>query len=442
MRDLLVTLLIFGSIPVILVKPHVGVLVFSWISYMNPHRLTWGFAYNFHFALLVGATTIFAWLLSRESKRLPWTPVTVLLVAFTAWISITTYFATYPDAAYAKWDQTIKILIFNGFVTLGLMGSKERLNALIWVIVVSIGFFGVKGGIFTLLGGGAFHVYGPEGSFIGENNSLALALLTVLPLMRYLQLNTRLWWINWGLTAAMLLSLIAVLGSQSRGAFVGLTVMLLAFFIKSRKRLLISIGAVLVVALSISFMPEEWHTRMETIVEYQDDPSTQGRFEAWEFGFNVAKDHPIVGGGFGVFRGNTGEGRSWGRPAHSIYFQVLGEHGFVGLVLYLFLGAATFMAGSSIIRRTRGKQELTWARDLAGMTQVSLVTFGTAGAFLSLAYFDLVYHLVVIMVITSVLTREALFPSAKIVPVDEDSMASMSGPSAIHSSGIQRNDAK
>jgi len=131
MRDILLTLTIFGSVPLILVKPHIGVLVFSWISYMNPHRFTWGFAYNFHFAFLVGATTILAWIISREPKRLPWNGVTLLLIAFTLWVSFTTLFALYPDQAYIKWERTAKILLFNGFITLALMGSKERINALV-----------------------------------------------------------------------------------------------------------------------------------------------------------------------------------------------------------------------------------------------------------------------------------------------------------------------
>ena len=72
MRDFLLTLVIFGSIPIIFVKPHVGILVWSWISYMNLHRFTWGFAFDFRFALLVAFATIVAWLISREPKRIPW----------------------------------------------------------------------------------------------------------------------------------------------------------------------------------------------------------------------------------------------------------------------------------------------------------------------------------------------------------------------------------
>ena len=136
MRSLLVVLLVFGSLPVIIVKPHVGVLVWSWIGYMNPHRLTWGFAYHFPFAMVVGLATIAGWAFSREPKTVPWHPLVLLLAVFAAWVSFTTLFAAYPEAAQAKWDRTIKILLFNGFVTLGLITTRRRLDALIWVIVL------------------------------------------------------------------------------------------------------------------------------------------------------------------------------------------------------------------------------------------------------------------------------------------------------------------
>ena len=60
-------------------------------------------------------------------------------------MSFTTLFAAYPDHAQWKWDRTIKILLFNGFVTLGLITTRQRLDALIWVIVLSLGFFALKG---------------------------------------------------------------------------------------------------------------------------------------------------------------------------------------------------------------------------------------------------------------------------------------------------------
>src|ERR671910_541197 len=196
MRSLLVALLVFGSLPLIVIKPHVGVLVWSWIGYMNPHRLTWGFAYDFPFAMVIGVVTIAAWLFSREPKTLPWHPLVLLLAIFAAWVSFTTLFAAYPDQAQWKWDRTIKILLLNGLVTLGLITTRQRLDALIWVIVLSLGFFAVKGAAFTLLTGGNYRLAGPRGSFFANNNPFALAFLMPLPLARYLQLTAYRRWLR------------------------------------------------------------------------------------------------------------------------------------------------------------------------------------------------------------------------------------------------------
>ena len=156
-------------------------------------------------------------------------------------------------------------------------------------------------------------------------------------------------------------------------------------------------------------MPESWHARMETITTFEEDASLQGRFNAWTYATNLALERPILGGGFGAFRGNLDPTSSVGyRNAHSIYFEVLGQHGFAGLAIYLSLGIATFFMGTSILRRTRAYPDLEWARDLATMLQVSLVVYATAGVFLNLAFFDLFFHLIVIMILTNAIMKEVL----------------------------------
>ena len=417
LRDFLVTLIIFGSLPIILAKPHVGVLVWTWLAYMNPQRFTWGFAYDFRFSLIVGVVTILAWLFSREPKRLPSTPVIVLLVLFTLWICVTSLTALVPDQAYIKWTWVMKMLLMT-YITLFLMQDRDRLNALIWVIVVSVGFFGIKAGIFVLLTGGQWLTYGPPGTFLGSNNALALALIMVLPLMRYLQLQTERTWVRWGLAGAMFLSLFSVLASYSRGAAVALVAMLLVLWIKSRRRALVAALVVALMVVGIFFMPEKWTDRIRSIEHYEQDSSAQGRFDAWRFAFNLAKARPIVGGGFEVygddalfFRYSPGATKS--RSFHSNYFEVMGEHGFVGLALYLALGAAAFLTGTWVSRRTRNHPDLGWARDLAVMTQVSLVGYAVGGVFLNKAYFDLYYHLVTILVLTRVLVARELAERAK-----------------------------
>jgi probable O-glycosylation ligase (exosortase A-associated) len=128
--------------------------------------------------------------------------------------------------------------------------------------------------------------------------------------------------------------------------------------------------------------------------------------------FNLAKDRPLVGGGFAITDSQTFQ-RYAPNPtaihaAHSIYFQALGEHGFVGLGLYLLFGFLTWRTGTSIIRSAAGREEYKWASDLAKMIQVSLMGFAVGGAFLSLLYFDVPYYLMVAMVVTRRIVERGL----------------------------------
>ena len=410
MRSILVALLVFGSLPVILIKPHFGVLVWSWIGYMNPHRLTWGFAYDFPFAMVVGVATIAAWLFSREPKTVPWHPLVLLLAIFAAWVSFTTLFAAYPDQAQWKWDRTIKILLLNGFVTLGLITTRQRLDALIWVIVLSLGFFAAKGAVFTLLTGGIYRLQGPAGSFIADNNQFGMALLMTIPLVRYLQLTAQSRWMRLGLLVLIVCFFVAVLGTYSRGAMVGLAVTVVALVVKSRHRMRLALLAGIALAAAVQFMPEHWHDRVASIFAYEEDASAQARLQSWRYAFEVANEHPVVGGGFEIFRGNKASTSAGYRSAHSIYFEVLAEHGYVGLAIFLAVGLGAYVSAGSVVRRAREHGELSWAADLAAMVQVSVAAYAVAGLFLNLATFDLYYHLVVIVVITQALVRKSLAP--------------------------------
>jgi probable O-glycosylation ligase (exosortase A-associated) len=405
MRDLFVTLVVFGFLPVALIKPHIGILVWAWLAYMNPHKLSWGFAHDFPFALLTALAILVGLLISREPKKIPWTPETVILLLFIGWMFLTTLVAVYPPLAWQEWDKVWKIQLMT-YVTMMVMTTRERVHAMVWIIALSIGFYGFKGGIFTLLTGGAYAVYGPGGSFISGNNEIGLALIVTVPLIRYLQLTTQQQWLRTGLLVTMVLCLISIIGTQSRGALVGLAAMSLFLVAKSRKKFFLIVVLAISIPMIISFMPDTWHARMHTIETYEEDQSAQGRLNAWSMAFNLAKDR-ILGAGYDCFR--PALFRLYApnpynvHDAHSIYFEVLGEHGFIGLFLFGLLGLASWKRAAWIIKRTRENPELKWMSDLAAMLQASLVGYGTAGAFLGLAYFDLYYNLIAILVICKVI---------------------------------------
>lgn len=416
MRSYLIFLLIFSTIPAIFFKPHVGILIWSWVSYMNPHRLTWGFAYNFSFLVFVAAATIISAFMAKEPKRLPNHPLIWLLFIYFFWTTLTTIFSAYPEMAWIKWERVAKTFLFT-IMTVMFMQSRGRLHALLWVIVLSMGYFAMKGGLFTVISAGAHRVWGPPATFFADNNHFALAMCMILPLVRYLQLHTENKYVRWFMAAMLFFGFFSIFGTHSRGALVGITAMVIFLVWKSR-RIMFGLGVlVVVVGIGYWFMPQSWHDRMATITEYETDASATGRLDMWKFAIDVANDAPVLGGGYDIFyhegyrAAYLPEGVT-GRAAHSIWFEVLGEHGYVGLLLFLLLGITTYFTCGAIIQRCRNHPDLKWAQDFAAMLQVGIVGFATAGTFLNVATFDLYYHMVVMAVIIRVLVDRRLAEKA------------------------------
>lgn len=409
MRDILVTAILVGLIPRCFTRPHVGVLAWSWVGYMNPHRLCWGFAVSLPAAQMVALPTLLGLFVSKEPKKIPWAPVSVLLVLFLAWCTFTMAFAINPEDGWVQWNKVLRVQVMV-FITLMVMHSRERLHALVWIIVISIGYFGAKGGLFTLMGGGQ-GLLGPQGSFISGNTEIGLAMTLVLPLMWYLRTQTPRQWVRHALLGAMGLTAIAILGSHSRGALLAIAASSIFLWWKSRNKAVIAVLVLMVVPVAFFFMPQEWRDRMATIGTYQEDKSAMGRINAWRFAINATKDRPIVGLGF---QGFTPEAfQTWApepenfHDAHSIYFQVLGEQGYPGLFLFLLILWLSWRNAAAVLRLARGDPQWLWAYDLAAMIQVSLIGYMVGGAFLGLAYWDLPYSLAAIaLLLRRLLERE------------------------------------
>ncbi len=413
MRDVALAIVFFILTLWTLRRPWVGLLVWSWFSYMSPHRFTYSFAYLFPWVAIIACVTMLVWLVSNEPKRFSWTTETSLEIVFCLWFTFTTFFAV-SEYAWDFWDRAIKVQVMI-FMTILIMRSRFRLNALIWTIVVSIGIFGVKGGIWALLTGASHQVLGPENTFISGNNEIGLALVTVLPLMRYLQLQANARWVRHCLTASLIFTTLAIFSTYSRGAFIALCAVGILFWLKSRHKVALAIGMVVVVVPLLRFMPVQWTERMQTIQntkEEEMDSSAAGRLNAWRFAVNYAKDHPIIEEGFHVFLTEAftqyAPDPSDRHDAHSIYFEVLAEQGIPGLMIFLALGLSTWITGRRVVRRAKAIPELHWMVDMVGMAQIGLCGFAVGGALAGLAYFDLPYHLMSIIIICKSLLEEHL----------------------------------
>ena len=400
--------MVFCSLPAIVIRPYVGVLVWSWLGYMNPHRLTWGFAYNFPFSQVVGGTVLVALVFSSEPKRIPITAVTVVWLTFLAWIGVTTYFAMYPEAALEMLDRIVKIQLMC-FITMILITDRRRLEQLLWVIVFSLGFFGVKGGIYKVVFGGSTPLFGP-GGFIIDNNALAIALLMIIPLINYLRTITPQKLLRWFLVFCMLAIAAAIISTFSRAAALGGVAMCGLMWLKSRHKLVSTLAVLAVLPLLYLWAPDKWHDRMATINTVEEtgqfESSAQSRLDVWKMIFNLSKDRPIVGAGLQPWFQETYDRyapdpekikKVW--AAHSIYMSVLAEHGYVGLGLFLLVYLLAYRTASRTARICEDIPDAKWLVDLSRMLQVSLAGFAVAGAFHQLPYFDLPWHMISLIVI-------------------------------------------
>jgi putative inorganic carbon (HCO3(-)) transporter len=423
MRDIAVVLFFMTFAAAALRRPYYGALLWVIFGLMNPHRLSYGFAYSLPFAqLAVIVTVLSAAMHYRGDVRRPQGVSMVLLLALTGWMALSSAFSIVPEPTWTKYVDVLKVFGMT-FVVAALIRTREEIMGLVCVMVASLGYFGTKGGMFTILTGGNFRVWGPPNSLVEGNNELAVALIMTIPLMYFLATNAavardffplrripvRL--LRWGFGVGALLCTASAIGSQSRGALLAIIAMgaMLTWRSKSRFKIASIILAAVVVALPL--LPDTWWDRMNTIKTYEEDLSAQQRLNAWETAVNIANDR-FTGAGFTtahpeVFdRYSPRPGPDWIYVAHSVYFQVLGDHGYVGLLLFLGIGLSAYLSAGRTARLARDHEDLAWAVALMNMCKVSLVGFAAGGAFLSLAYWDMPYYVVVIVMATNLLVRQ------------------------------------
>lgn len=412
MRDLVLLLFVVGTLPMALMRPIIGLLLWMMFSYLNPHRMTWGFASAFPWVMIVALVTLTGLAMQVKQRQAP--PVkslTVLMTLFLIWVAASTSQAVLPDQALTKLIEFMKMMTMV-YVTLMLVTDRQKLQWAIWVIVASFAFWGAKGGLFTALTGGSYHVMGPTSSFFTDNNAFALIMCMIVPLVRYVQLCTDRRWLRIGLWGVLGLMALSIIGTYSRGGLLalGLTAVMLIWK-SSRRSALILIVPVLAVSL-LAFMPQKYIQRISSITSYQQDASATGRIQSWKFATNKAMANPLFGGGFRVWNSQ----RQWQiygppdahyRAIHSIFFEVLGEQGFVGLALFMAMLAAGYLGLARVRKQARAGPDETRIADLASMMQVSLVAYTAAGALLPLPYIDLLYQLLALVVVMQTLTARS-----------------------------------
>jgi probable O-glycosylation ligase (exosortase A-associated) len=401
-------------------RPFFWVLAYIYIDVVAPQKIGWGFIQSLPVSLIAFAAAFAGWVFLDSKSGSRFTLRQGLIGVLLAWCAVTTLSAAFPVEAWTKWTWVWKALVFAMFLPLTLR-TRLRIEAAALIMVLSIATIVINGGLKTATGGGGYGVLAllvRENAGLYEGSILSTAAVATVPLALWLARHGTIFKPDWRVYAfvggLIFACLLIPIGTAARTGLVCAAV-LAVLLMRSVKYKFVygAIGAVALVA-SIPFLPDSFTKRMGTITEYQGDESASTRVQVWMWTLDYVKDHPL-GGGFDAYLGNSftyetrkvvGEGNSQtieynqvtdkARAYHSSYFEMLGEQGWPGLVLWLVLHVLGVWQMERIRWRFSKREDgrKSWQWGLATALQQSQIVYLVGAAFVGIAYQPFIFMLV------------------------------------------------
>jgi probable O-glycosylation ligase (exosortase A-associated) len=411
MRDLAFVGFLLALLGLGLRRPFLFVLVYAYIDTVAPQRLSYYLLNSLPLSMYVACLALGGWLIFEKKSGLRFSVRQALMGVLLCYSFYTTMNADFPIEAAEKWDWASTALAFAIFLPLTLR-SKLRIEALLLFLTLSAAAIIIVGGLKTVASGGGYGVLNlmvTNNSNLYESSTISTIAIALIPIILWLARFGTVFPPDWrvkAFAAALVFAcLLMPIGTEARTGLVCIAVLGLLTLRNVKRRMLYLAGAGLVVAASVPFLPDSFTGRMSTIQGYQSDSSASTRLAVWGWTWNYAQDHPL-GGGFGAYRGNKievrtvstqGEGGTQtvtarteidqGRAYHSAYFEMLGEQGFPGLLLFLVIHICGLVRMEVLRRRYRlAEGDKAWIAPLATALQHFQIIYLVGASFVAIAY--------------------------------------------------------
>jgi putative inorganic carbon (hco3(-)) transporter len=429
MRDLIFVAYVAALILLAFNRPFIFTLVYAYIDICAPQRLSYFLLNSIPLSLIVFGLAVLGFLVSDNKQNVRISPRWVLLILLLVYCGYTTTVAVEPVAALEKWGWVWKALVFAAFLPLTLT-TRLRIEALVLTMVLCVSALIVTGGIKTLAGGGGYGVLVlliHDNSGLFEGSIISCVAITVIPLIIWLANYGTIFKPDWRVRIYALALIFACMlipvGTQARTGVICIGVLGLLMLRYARYRLLYLAAIALIGVAAVPFLPSSLTQRAETIQDYKQDESAYTRIAIWKWTWEFAKDHPM-GGGFNSYKQNKisydivqkhdpnnpndeylveGEKKEivdQGRAFHSSYFEMLGEQGYPGLLIWLIIhfGGIWRMEVVSRLYRKRNRAEENWVAPLATALQNAQIVFLVGSLFVGIAFQPFVYMLVALQI--------------------------------------------
>jgi probable O-glycosylation ligase (exosortase A-associated) len=394
-RSLFLTAVFLSFLGLGMAAPFVFTLGYAWVDTFRPQAVAFIILNQIPVALIMAIAAIGGYVAMDRRSPPRLTLAMALTLMMGCWITATMFWAEMPDQGWLKWDWAFKTVMFSAFIPLAIR-SRVQIEAFAQTYVFSLAANFVPFGVKVMISGGGYgHNLGLEvgDSNLSEGGLLSTICLMAIPLAlhlaRHTQLLPRSRLVALGYAGLCVLALATALGTFERSALIGLVVMGAYMLMRSRHKLMFGLCLVAVSSVLLYMMSAGWQQRIATISDPTQETSALTRLLVWKWTFNYALAHPF-GGGFQSYLIDRleypGGQVIFGRAFHSIYFEVLGEQGWVGLALFLGVAVSTFFGLRRLVKRVRGVPHLAWAADMSNALQTGLAVFMTAGAFVGIGF--------------------------------------------------------
>ncbi len=425
MRDLIFVGYVAAILLLAFKRPFIFTLIYAYIDICAPQRLSYFLLNSVPLSLIVFALAVLGFLVADDKKNVRLSPRWALLVILLVYCGYTTTVAVEPVAALEKWSWVWKALVFAAFLPLTLT-TKLRIEALILTMVLCVSALIVTGGIKTLAGGGGYGLLIlliDDNSGLFEGSIISCVAISVIPLILWLANHGTIFKPDWRVRlyagALVMACLLIPIGTQARTGIVCIAILGLLMLRFVRYRLLYVGGIALLGLVAIPLLPGSFTERADTIKDYRQDESAYTRIAVWQWTWEFAKDHPF-GGGFNSYLQNkivydietkrdpsaayeefppedgikqvVDESRAF----HSSYFEMLGEQGYPGLIIWLLIhfGGVWRMEILMRLYKKRARDEEAWVAPLATALQNAQIIFLVGSLFVGIAFQPFVYMLV------------------------------------------------
>jgi putative inorganic carbon (HCO3(-)) transporter len=412
LRSLLMLIVYMSFLGVSMAVPYVATLGYVWVDIFQPQTASYVLLNTLPVAMIMGAAAFGTYVLMDRRSPPPLTGILVLQLMFAAWVTLTTIYAVAGPVAWDKWSWAFKTIVFSAFVPF-VIRSRVQIEALIQVYTLSMAANFIPFGAKVLLSGGGYGVNlglqsGNGG--LAEGGLLSTACLMVIPWLLHLANHTRLvprWKVvpfaYWGMAG---LAIATAMGTYERSALVGMGVLAIHTWVRSKRKLLLGV-VIVCVGLGIAYKASSGYAaRMSTIEDYSSEESAYVRILMWKWTLGFVASHP-AGGGFQAYvtsvidvpqLGNGSAHEEFGRAYHSSYFEVLGEEGFPGTAMFLGIVGLVLFRLRRLAREAREDPEFAWVASLANATEGGLAVFFSSGAFVSLSFQPMLWYFVAVPV--------------------------------------------